>query len=50
MEKKKEKGKSVKLDNETYYKLVGLKAKTHIPMATIIRLSVEKFEKEREVK
>ena len=49
MEKKKEKGKSVKLDNETYNKLVRLKAKTHIPMATIMRISIEKFEKERGV-
>lgn len=49
MEKKKEKGKSVKLDSKTYYKLVELKAKTHIPMATIMRISIENFEKEREV-
>lgn len=47
MEKKKEKGKSIKVDNETYYKLVRLKAETHIPMATIIRLSIENYEKER---
>ena len=49
MEKKKEKGKSIKVDSKTYKKLVELKEKTNIPMATIMRLSVEKFEKERGV-
>lgn len=44
------KGQSIKVDYETYNKLQELKAKTHIPMAAIMRISVENFEKERGVK
>lgn len=40
---KENQSKSVKIDNETYEKLVNYKNKNYIPIGKIIKLSVEKF-------
>ena len=51
MEKsKKQQGKSVKIDNETYEKILAYKNKHYVPIAKIIKLSIEEYIQKKEVK
>ena len=51
MEKQKgQHSKSVKIDNETYEKILAYKKKHYIPISKIIKLSVEEYIQKKEVK
>ena len=46
---KKQHGKSVKIDNETYEKILAYKNKHYIPISKIIKLSIEEYIHKKEV-
>ena len=47
---KKQHGVSVKIDNETYKKILDFKNKNYIPISKIIKLSIEEYIQKKEVK
>lgn len=48
MEKsKKQHGKSVKIDNDTYEKILNHKNKCYIPIAKIIKLAIDEYIKKK---
>lgn len=44
---KKQQGVSVKIDNETYKKILDHKNKNYVPISKIIKLSVDEYMKNR---
>ena len=50
VKKKKQQGISVKIDNETYQKILAHKKKNYIPISKIIKLSIDEYLQKKEVK